>query len=98
MTIEEFAALMKSDRQDYLRKNYTDWQADAVRDPEILPGRVYTKVDEEHGHGRFMVDNKSGIIYGIKGYGQVHKGREYGTLETAGQWYWGEYTPRERRD
>jgi hypothetical protein len=41
-----------------------------------------------------MIDNETGEIFGIKGYGVVHKGHRYGTLATADQWYWGEYGPR----
>jgi hypothetical protein len=40
-----------------------------------------------------MIENATGVIYGIKGYGRVHKGHRYGTLDTAGQWFWGNYGP-----
>jgi hypothetical protein len=56
--------------------------------------RVYTRVDVGPAHnisGKYMVENATGIIYGIKGYGKVHKGHQFGTLDTIDQWYWGGY-------
>ena len=63
----------------------------------VKPGKKYTKIDrgpECNMSGFLMIDNETGEIFGIKAYGVVHKGRRYGTLATAGQWYWGEYGPR----
>jgi hypothetical protein len=57
---------------------------------KVTPGRVYTKVDVG-GSGKYMVENATGIIFGIKGYGQVHKGHRYGTLETVDEWFWGRH-------
>jgi hypothetical protein len=45
----------------------------------IKPGKKYTKVDVG-GSGRFMIDQE-GNIFGIKGYGTVHLGHRYGTLD-----------------
>lgn len=57
----------------------------------IVPGKKYAKVDVGTS-GKYMVDMATGIIYGIKGYGQVHKGHRYGTLDTISEYYWGGYT------
>ena len=43
--------------------------------------------------GYLMVENATGRIYGIKGYGRVHRRRYYGTLADAADWYWGNYGP-----
>jgi len=97
MTIEQLAALVLSQTQDRLRGKYSDWQADAER-VEIRRGRVYDKIDRGPAHnmsGFLMVEVRTGHIYGIRGYGQVNKNRFYGTLDTADQWYWGEYSPVE---
>ena len=40
--------------------------------------------------GRYMVD-ADGNIFGIKGYGTIHRGHQYGTLDTINAWYWGNY-------
>lgn len=71
-----------------------DWETVQVR-----PGKVYTKVDLGPQHnmsGKFMVEIATGNIYGIKGYGQVHKGHLYGTLSTAADWDWSGYFPAPR--
>jgi hypothetical protein len=45
----------------------------------IKPGKKYTKVDVG-GSGKYMIDPE-GNIFGIKGYGVVHLGKRYGTLD-----------------
>lgn len=59
-------------------------------------GRRFVNVDIGTG-GRYMVEILTGNIFGIKGYGQVHRGHFYGTLETTGEYFWGDYYP-ERLD
>ena len=54
------------------------------------PGRKYTKIDIG-GSGRYMVDNETGDIFGIKAYGVVHLGYHFGNLDTIFDWYWGGY-------
>ena len=103
MTVEELAGVILEQTRQVLRGKGYDSQVEAEA-VEIRPGPKYTKVDrgprwgqgrtEHNMSGFLMIDNVTGAIYGIKGYGQVHKGRYYGTLETADQWYWGEYGPR----
>lgn len=39
-----------------------------------------------------MIVNSTGEIYGIKGYGVIHKGHYYGTLDTMNEWNWGTYS------
>ena len=46
---------------------------------EIVPGRKYTRVNVGHS-GKFMIDHE-GHIFGIKGYGVIHRGHYYGTLD-----------------
>jgi hypothetical protein len=63
----------------------------------VKPGPKYTKVDigpAGNMSGKYMVENETGTIFGIKGYGQVHKGHRYGTLATVAEWYWGGYVGR----
>ena len=103
MTIDELAALILDQTGAVLRAKGYDSQADSEA-VEVRPGRKYTKVDrgprwgdgrtEHNMSGFLMVDNETGEIFGIKGYGVVHRGHRYGTLATAGEWYWGEYGPR----
>lgn len=53
-------------------------------------GKKYAKVDVGPG-GKYMVENGTGDIYGIKAYGVVHRGHCYGNLDTAGDYFWGGY-------
>lgn len=99
LTVEEFAALVQQEQRDRVRRDYPtsdQWQHEVA---VVKPGRVYTKVDvgpEHNMSGRYMIENATGRIYGIKGYGVVHKGHYYGTLETATNWNWGRYYARKR--
>lgn len=58
----------------------------------IKPGKKYTKVDIGDS-GKYMVDSE-GNIFGIKAYGVIHLGHQYGTLDTINDWNWGGYTAR----
>ena len=57
---------------------------------KIVPGKKYTKVDVGTS-GKYMI-NEAGTIFGIKGYGVIHRGHVYGTLNTINGWNWGGYT------
>jgi hypothetical protein len=57
----------------------------------IKVGRKYANIDVGES-GRYMVELSTGDIYGIKGYGVIHRGHYYGNLDTIDDWYWGEYT------
>jgi len=46
----------------------------------IKPGRKYTKVDIGTS-GRYMIENETERIYGIRAYGVIHRGRFYGMLD-----------------
>jgi hypothetical protein len=59
---------------------------------KVKPGKKFTKVDVGTS-GKFMVENSTGNIYGIKGYGVIHKGHFYGTLDTTAEYSWGKYYP-----
>ena len=58
----------------------------------VTPKKKYTCVDVGTC-GMVMIDNVTGEVYGIKGYGSVNKNRAYGTLDTIYNYYWGEYSP-----
>lgn len=60
---------------------------------KVVPGRKYTKIDVGNS-GKLMIENESEIIYGIKGYGVVHKGHQYGNLDTTAQFFWGDFRPK----
>lgn len=66
----------------------------------IVIGRKYTKIDvgsdKTQWSGKFMIES-DGNIFGIKGYGVIHRGHHYGTLNTTNEWNWGDYYPSKRR-
>jgi len=94
--IKAFAELIEKEQRAKYEKFFT------VTDPEaresliknssevkVIPGKKYTKVDVGNS-GKYMVDDE-GNIWGIKGYGVIHRGHHYGTLDTINDYYWGEY-------
>ena len=93
--IKEFAAKVESETLEHLNKQFPttnghDWKADALT--TIRPGKKYTKVDVGRS-GKYMVVNETGEIFGIKAYGVIHKGHQYGTLDTIDRYFWGRYSP-----
>lgn len=97
VTIEDFAALVEKDTIH--RLHFDNLACPANLDGAktvIVPGRKYDKVDQG-GSGRFMVEKATGEIFGIKGYGKVHRGHRSGTLETIHEFYWGGYGRGVRR-
>ena len=98
-TVEDFGALLLTATRERLyaenpkaEPGFYDYYA-----VKIHVGRVYTRVDvgpEFNMSGKYMVENDTGIIFGIKGYGVVHKGHYYGTLAEIHTYAWGGYTAR----
>ena len=105
MTIEQLAELIQKEQREVIARRYSQRQADAEV-VEVVPGPKYTKVNRgpRWGPGRsdhnmsgfLMIENATGEIYGIRGYGQVNKKRHYGNLADAASLYWGEYSPEQR--
>ena len=95
-TIDEFAAIVQAQQQDRLRRDYPESDQWKRQITQVKPGKIYTKVDvgpEHNMSGRYMVENATGVIFGIKGYGKVHKGHRYGTLDTLDEFDWSGYYP-----
>ena len=93
MDIQEFAELVEKEQNERLKKEGREEIFKRLI-TRVIPGKKYTKVDVGTA-GKFMLD-KEGRIFGIKRYGQVHKGRCYGTLDTIDQWNWGYYVPTKK--
>jgi len=104
-SIEEFAALLEAQQLAYFAKHYASLYAANMRETEprpptnpfawkvkVTPASKYTRVDVGSS-GKFMVVNATGEIFGIKGYGVIHKGHAYGTLDTIHEWDWSDYHP-----
>ena len=88
--LKKLAALIEEQQVERLKKEGLTCEANIYHSKvKIIPGRKYTKVNVGDS-GKYMVDQE-GNIWGIKAYGQVHKGHYYGTLDTIWTYYWGGY-------
>jgi len=97
--IEALAALILKETREHMTACYSAERA-SWYDVQIVPGKAYTKIDRgtHPGQGFLMIELATGCIFGIKGYGKVNKGHFYGTLDTTGDWSWGDtiHDPQER--
>src|SRR3990167_5664941 len=98
--LETFRALLEvATRQRYA----DDWARDqergldyslSVHEPQMVCrvqlGRKYAHV-AVGSSGRYMVELATGAVYGIKGYGVIHRGHYYGTLDTLADYEWSGY-------
>jgi len=94
MEIQEFRALVEKQQMESLLKRHPDYPLDMANHSchvTVTPGKKYIKIDVGTS-GKFMLDAE-GNIFGIKGYGVIHRGHRYGTLDTVNDWFWGEYHP-----
>lgn len=62
----------------------------------IYPGRDYDRItladaDGTHEIVKYFVHKETERIIGAAGWKQKNFNREYGTLDTIDEWYWGEY-------
>jgi hypothetical protein len=93
--VSAFAKLLEKEHLERLTKEgytYLGWQDNSK--VTVIPGKKYIKVDVGTS-GKYMVD-KDENIWGIKAYGQIHHGHNYGTLDTINEWYWGDYTAHKK--
>jgi len=92
--LEVFRATLEAQQVEKLLRQGYGSQIDTVR-CKVKMGRKYANVDVGTS-GKYMVELATSKIYGIKGYGVIHRGHEYGSLDTVWGWNWSEYaaTPR----
>jgi len=88
--LEHFRALLESEQVARLLGDGFYSQIDTVR-CRVKMGRKYANVDVGNS-GKYMVELATSKIYGIKGYGVIHRGYGYGTLDTIGCLDWSGYT------
>ena len=92
--LERFRALLETDTiKGLIRKGYSS-QIEAFR-CKIKMGRKYANVDVGPS-GKYMVELATSGIYGIKGYGVIHRGHYYGTLDTIAGYDWSGYQACEK--
>ena len=89
--LQAFADKLEADRLADLIRTGVDCEGNRLQAKvSVKPGKKYAKVDVGHS-GAYMVVNDTGEIFGVKAYGVIHKGHQYGTLDTIDNWYWGTY-------
>lgn len=102
--IERFRALLENETRERMMWEYP--KMDPEKDAwffyvaRVVPGKKYTKVDigpRANMSGKYIVENDTGRIYGIKGYGVIHRGHYYGTLDEIDRWNWGGYVGMKKR-
>lgn len=96
--LQRFAELLHQAKLERFGRDYPGSKEFMEREcaVHIRPGTKYTKVDIGTS-GVYMVDAE-GHIYGIKGYGVIHRGHYYGTLDEIEQWNWGPYQAFKRAE
>lgn len=90
--INELTALVTKETQERLIATGLDCEnnmKNAIAHHHIA--KRYTRLDIGYS-GRYMIENDTGRIFGIKAYGVINRGRYYGTLDTIHNYNWGGYT------
>jgi hypothetical protein len=95
--IAALAGLVLADSRERLAREASQEQGDALT-VRVVDGKKYAKVDRDRGCAYLMVEYATGNIYGTKGYGQADTRYFYGTLDTIGEWNWGGYGPKPRKE
>ena len=91
LKLKHFVEVLEAHRLEDIQRSGVDCESNRINcKVYIKPGKKYTKVDVG-GSGKYMVVNDTEEIFGIKAYGVIHRGHQYGTLDTVDQWYWGRY-------
>jgi len=98
MTIEEklekFRKLLEEHQLVGLIKRNVDCEGNRINcKTKIVNGNKYIKVNVGHS-GKYMVENQTEKIFGIKAYGVIHRGHQYGTLNTINEYDWSGYVGR----
>lgn len=94
--LQQFADLLEKDQARGLLDQHPDWKL-GMPLVRTIKRRKYTLVDiapcPDQWSGKYMVENDTGRIYGVKGYGKVHKGHYFGTLDTIHDLDWSSWYP-----
>jgi hypothetical protein len=87
--LEYFRALLERQHNERLKRLYPNASYEPVGVEEGYKfDKVFTILPRGIKIGRYMVESRTGIIYGIKSWTQVNRRRQYGTLDTVDQYSW----------
>ena len=93
--LEAFRAMLEAAQRQALL-DHNDTPDHHRHDCRVKIGRKYANVDVGDS-GKYMVDLATGEIFGIKGYGVIHRGHRFGTLDTTAAWDWRGYRASPRK-
>ncbi len=85
--LEALRALIEKEYNEKLLSDYPNLKPESVT---VKPGSKYIKIDVRSS-GKYMVEVATGNIYGIKAYGVIHRGHQFGNLDTINDWNWSGY-------
>jgi hypothetical protein len=88
--IWNLAKLINEQQIERFHRDHPTLDAERECHVNVMHGKKYTKLDVGSS-GKYMVENETGNIYGIKAYGVIHRGHFYGTLDTINNWDWSGY-------
>jgi hypothetical protein len=92
--LEAFRALFEKQNAERQARLFSNLTPDTVG---VETGYKFDKVFVNTGAqrmGRYMVESRTGEIFGIKSWTQVNRRRHYGTLDTITQWDWSDFYAR----
>ncbi len=90
-----FVKMLTEHQQANLLARDMACEANMINHVAVVRGGIgrFVKVDVGTS-GKYMVEVGTGRIYFIKGYGVVHYGYLFGTLDTINDWDWSDYMGR----
>ena len=95
--LEAFRARLEADQLEGLKRHGVDCE------PNRHGVKCWIKGGKKYAHinvgssGKYVVVLATGEIFGIKGYGVIHRGYQFGTLDIIADYEWGEYRAIRRR-
>ena len=94
--VQAFADLLHEQQlAAYLKQYPNSTLAETNTQVFVRPRQKYIAVDVDTS-GKYLVVRETGEIFGIKGYGVLHRGHRYGTLDTIHDWDWSGYVGRRK--
>ena len=94
--LEAFRALLEAEQLRGLIEHKLDCDANRANcRTSVKVGSKYARVDVGYS-GKYMVPLDTGEIFAIKGYGVIHRGHRFGTLDTIKDWDWSGYRATKR--
>ena len=89
--LEKFRAMLQAAQIERLTADKLDCEGNLINcQTTVKIGGKYARVDVGNS-GKYMVVLATGEIFGIKGYGVIHRGHSYGTLDTIDGYNWSGY-------